>query len=261
MKKIFLNIAVLFFLLTHGVLGMAKTKIVATSLHAPTAIAFNLHGDMFISNWSADSIVKITAQGKSEVIYSGIPAPAGLVVDAHNNIYVASYQDNYILKIDNDGNAEKIASDFHTPTGIAWSNKGELLVTNRASGEVISVNIESGEKKVVATKLDLPVGVAQLPNGSLVVSQYSGKLTQINTAGDHKQLGDGFNRPGVGIVPVTDILVAVIDNGAGVVRLVNVDTGEVNLLASDLDGAVALAYFNHHYYAGTWGDGKIQTFL
>lgn len=260
MKNVFIKIAFLLVFLTYGASGMAKTQVVATSLHAPTGITFNHEGEMLITNWSANSIVKITSQGKQEVVYSGISAPAGIVVDSHNNIYVASYQDNYILKIDSKGNASKIASGFHTPTGIAWSNTGDLLVTNRATGEIIAVNIESGAKKVLATKLDLPVGVTQLPNGDLIVSQYSGKLTHINIAGLHKELGASFNRPGVGIVTVSESLVAVIDNGAGAVRLVNIDTGEVKLLASDLDGAVALAYFNHRYYVGTWNDGQIHVF-
>jgi len=105
--------------------------------------------------------------------------------------------------------------------------------------------------------------VTQLPNGDLVVSQYSGNLTHINAEGVHKQLGSGFNRPGVGIVTVSDRLVAVVDNGAGAVRLVNVDTGETKLLAllaSHLDGAVALAYFKGRYYVGTWNDGQVSVF-
>ena len=260
MKKNFIKFAFLLIFLTYGTFGMAQTQVVATSLRSPTGIAFNNKGEMLVTNWSGNSVVKITTQGKQQVVYSGISAPAGIVVDNHDNIYVASYQDDYILKIDNVGNASKIASGFHTPTGIAWSNKGELLVTNRSTGEIVSVNIETGAKKIVATKLSLPVGVTQLPNGDLVVSQYSGNLTHINAAGVHKQLGSSFNRPGVGIVTVSNRSVAVIDNGAGAVRLVNVDTGETKLLASNLGGAVALAYFKHRYYVGTWNDGQVRVF-
>lgn len=258
MKKLFIKVSVLLVFLTYGVLGIAQTHVIAKSLHAPTGIAFNHKGDMLVTNWSGNSIVKITPEGKPQVIYSGINAPAGIVVDANNNIYVASYQDNYILKIDSNGHASTIASGFRTPTGMAWSNMGDLLVTNRASGEIIAVDIDSGTKKVIATNLDLPVGVTQLSDGSLVVSQYSGKLTYINTKGDRKELGASFNRPGVGIVTVSNHLVGVIDNGAGAVRLVNVETGETELLAQDLEGAVALAYFNHRYYVGTWNDGQIH---
>ena len=64
----------------------------------------------------------------------------------------------------------------------------------------------------------------------------------------------------MGIVTVSDRSVAVIDNGAGAVRLVNVDTGETKLLANNLDGAVALAYFKGRYYVGTWNDGQIRVF-
>lgn len=56
----------------------------------------------------------------------------------------------------------------------------------------------------------------------------------------------------------SDRSVTVINNGIATVRLVNVDTGEVKLLISDLDGAIVLAYFNHRYYVGTWRNGQIH---
>lgn len=124
MKKIFVKINFLLVFLTYGVLGMAKTQVVATLLHAPTGIAFNREGEMLVTNWSANSIVKITQQGKQEVIYSGINTPAGIIVDLNNNIYVASYQDNYILKIDSNDKASKIASSFHTQEFL-----GQIVVT------------------------------------------------------------------------------------------------------------------------------------
>lgn len=260
MKTFLTRIAFLLVFITYGVSGMAQTKVVAESLHAPTGIAFNKKGEMLITNWSGNSIVKMTSEGKQEVVYSRINSPAGIVVDEQDNIYVSSYQDDYVLKIDTKGNTSKVATGFHTPTGIAWSNRGDLLVTNRSTGEIVAVNIVSGSKQVVASRLDLPVGVTQLPDGSLVVSQYSGNLTRIDTSGRHVELGAGFNRPGVGIVTVSKNMVAVIDNGAGAVRSVDIDSGKTELLAKNLSGAVALALFNHQYYVGTWGDGKVHSF-
>jgi len=52
MKKSFVKLAFLLIFLTYGTSGMAQTKVVATSLNAPTGIAFNNQGEMLVTNWS-----------------------------------------------------------------------------------------------------------------------------------------------------------------------------------------------------------------
>ncbi|PIT55033.1 hypothetical protein BHC44_01030 [Snodgrassella alvi] len=54
----------------------------------------------------------------------------------------------------------------------------------------------------MAQGLSTPVGVTQLPDNSLVVSQYSGRLTLIQHNGKQTELGADFKRPGVGIVTI-----------------------------------------------------------
>lgn len=110
----------------------------------------------------------------------------------------------------------------------------------------------------MAKQLTTPVSVTELPNGDLVVSQYSGRLTLIKTNGLQTELGADFIRPGVGIITVSNDTVVVIDNGAGAVRSVNVQIGKSELLAADLPGAVALAFYKNNYYVGTWDDGSIH---
>ncbi|MDF7676619.1 hypothetical protein PT286_07740 [Neisseriaceae bacterium ESL0693] len=122
----------------------------------------------------------------------------------------------------------------------------------------MSLNLKTGSKKIVAKQLTTPVSVTELPNGDLVVSQYSGRLTLIKTNGLQTELGADFIRPGVGIITVSNDTVVVIDNGAGAVRSVNVQIGKSELLAADLPGAVALAFYKNNYYVGTWDDGSIH---
>ena len=259
MKKNFLNFIVFIFITLYGGVCMAESTKVASGFNAPTGIAFDSVGSMYVTNWSGDSIVKIKANGERETVYSGISSPAGIVIDSEDNIYVSSYSDDYILKIKTNGQAEKISDGYHTPTGIAFSNSGQLLITNRSTGEIVSLNLQNGQKTVIVRGLSIPVGVTQLTDNSLVVSQYSGRLTFVSPNGDKKEIGDKFNRPGVGIVTISPEVVAVIDNGAGMVRKINVKTQEVQTIASSLSGAVALAFYNHRYYIGTWGDGAIHT--
>lgn len=260
MKKLLLSSIIFLFSTLFGGMSMAELKTIANSFNAPTGIAFDSAGAMYVTNWSSDSIVKINANGKKETVYSNISSPAGIVIDAQDNIYVASYGDDYILKISANGETKKISDGYHTPTGIAFSKSGKLLITNRSTGEIVSLDLNNGEKEIIVRGLSTPVGVTELPDNSLVVSQYSGRLTLIDPNGNKTELGSSFTRPGVGIVTISPSVVAVIDNGANMVREIDVKTKKVNTLVSSLSGAVALALHNNHYYIGTWGDGSVHKF-
>ena len=259
MKKRFLHYSLFIFLFFYSGLSMANLTKVASGFSAPTGIAFDSSGVMYVTNWSGDSIVKVKSNGEQETFYKGISSPSGIVIDKQDNVYVSSYSDDYILKITPNGKSQKISEGYRTPTGIAFSNNGQLLITNRSTGEIVSLDLETKQKTIVANGLSTPVGVTQLADNSLVVSQYSGRLTMIEPNGNKTELGDQFDRPGVGIVTISSNAVAVIDNGAGMVRQIDVKTKKVTNLASSLSGAVALANYNNHYYIGTWGDGSVYT--
>lgn len=237
-----------------------KLITVGSSFNSPTGIAFDSSGAMYVTNWSGNSIVKITADGKRETVYANISAPAGIVIDAKDNIYVSSYNDDYILKLTANGKSEKISEGYHTPTGIAFSNSGQLLVTNRSTGEIVALDLKSGQKKVIAHGLSTPVGVTQLPDNSLVVSQYSGRLTLIQPNGKQIELGAGFDRPGVGIVTLSPSVVAVIDNGANMVRKIDVKTKKISNIVSSIPGAVALAFYQNRLYIGAWENGFVYSY-
>ncbi|CRY56282.1 MULTISPECIES: Vgb family protein [Yersinia] len=237
---------------------MADSSIVYRGFNAPTGIAVDQQGAVYVTNWSGDSIEKIMANGEKEVLARDIASPAGIAVNRNGDVYVSSYSDNYILKISPEGVQSKISTGYHTPTGIAFSNNGNLLIANRSSGEISSLDLESGSAITVVKGLSLPVGVAELNDGSLVVTQYSGRLTHISPSGEKTELGHNFSRPGVGIVVESDDVIVAVDNGANAVKRVNVKSGKTELLADNFSGAVALAKQGNNYLVGTWNDGSIH---
>lgn len=259
MKVNYLKVLFILFYSLYGSNSMAKVIKLSSSFNAPTGIAFDSRNAMYVTNWSGDSITKIDVNGNETTFYSGITSPAGIVIDAQDCVYVASYSGNYIIKITPQGTGNIISEGFRTPTGIAFSRSGELLITNRSSGEVIALDLNSGKKQVVASGFITPVGVTELADRSLVVSQYSGDLTLVTREGNRKELGADFSRPGVGIITLSEHQVVVVDNGAGAVREVNTNTGRSKTLADNLSGAVALALYKNSYYIGTWDNGSIYT--
>jgi virginiamycin B lyase len=225
---------------------------------SPTGIAVGADGMVYVSNWSGDTVERITPDGGRSVFAAAISSPAGLAIGADGSVYISSYSGDYIERVARDGTRSRVAKDLATPAGIALSRNGRLLVANRSSGEILSIDAVSGDRRVVARSLSLPVGVVEMADGSLVATQYGGRLTRVLPDGKTQELGKSFDRPGVGIVADGPDAVLAIDNGAGVVRRVSFG-GLSRVVVNGLDGsAVALGRMaNGDLLVGTWGVGAV----
>lgn len=225
---------------------------------APVGIHALGDADLLVSNWSGGTVERVGANGTRTVFLDGISSPAGIAVDATGAVFVSSYSSDIIVRIAPDGRRETIADGLATPTGIAFARDGRLLIANRSSGEIVALDTKSGERSVVARGLSLPVGVVEMPDGSIVSSQYGGRVTRIRPDGKVQELGASFNRPGVGILADGDNAVLVIDNGASVVRRVSFD-GQSSVVVDGLSGsAVALGRAaDGDLLVGTWGGGNV----
>ncbi len=225
---------------------------------APTGIAFDSRGAMYVSNWGSGTVEKITPDGNRSTVISGIASPAGLIFDAADTLYIAAYSGDYIESLDKNGIRKRVADGLATPTGLCFSRSGRLITTNRSSGELVAINLSTGEKQVIAGSLSLPVGVAEMADGSYVVSQYGGRVTRVLPDGAQVELGEKFVRPGVGILAAGEDSVLVVDNGADVIRRLDF-SGKTEIIAENLAGSlVALGRDSAgRLYAGTWGAGNI----
>ncbi|ONH84065.1 serine/threonine protein kinase [Roseomonas mucosa] len=226
--------------------------------NSPVGIHALGDADLLVSNWGGGTVERVGANRARTVFLDGISSPAGIAVDATGAVFVSSYSSGNIVRIAPDGSRKTIAEGLATPTGIAFARDGRLLIANRSSGEIVTLNTATGSRSVVARGLSLPVGVAEMPDGSIVSSQYGGRLTRILPGGKVHELGQSFNRPGVGILADGDNAVLVIDNGASVVRRVSFD-GQSSVVVDGLSGsAVALGRAaNGDLLIGTWGGGNI----
>ncbi|GHU23960.1 hypothetical protein FACS189488_07600 [Betaproteobacteria bacterium] len=232
-------------------------ELVYSGFQSPVAIV-SVAGATYVSDWSANTVTRIDAYGRRSVIAKDIPAAAGLAVDGQGALFVSSYSADYILRIDPDGSARRVAEHLSTPTGLAFARDGRLLVANRGAGEVVAVNVTTGQVTRIAGEFSLPVGVVEMEDGSLVVSQYGGRVTRLLRNGQRQEIGASFNRPGVGILADGPNAVLVVDNGASAVRRVGFD-GASSIVANKLRGsAVALGRGQHQeLLVGMWGTGTV----
>lgn len=229
-----------------------------TGFSSPTGIASRPDGTVYVSNWGGGTVEQIKPDGSRSVFLSDISSPAGIAIDGAGYVFVSSYSDDYIVRVAPDGTIKRIVEGLATPTGIAFAANGRLLVANRASGEILSIDSANGQKRIIARSLSLPVGVVEMQDGSIVASQYGGRVTRILNDGSTQELGQSFSGPGVGIVADGPDAVLVIDNGASLVRRVSFD-GQSRSVTQRLDGsAVALGRAaSGDLLIGTWGTGAV----
>lgn len=225
---------------------------------APVGIAAGTNNTFYVSNWSSGGVDLVDAKGSRSVFLDGIASPAGIAVDPSGAVFVSSYSGDYIIRIAADGRRTRIAEGLATPTGIAFARDGRLLIANRASGEILALDIATGKRTILAKSLSLPVGIVEMADGSIVSSQYGGRVTRILKSGEVQELGQSFDRPGVGILAHGPDAVLVIDNGASVVRRVSFD-GKSRVVVEGLSGgAVAMGRAdNGDLLVGTWGGGNL----
>lgn len=225
---------------------------------APVGIHALGDTDLLVSNWGGSTVERVQPDGQRAVFLDNISSPAGIAVDAAGAVFVSSYSGDTVIRIAPDGTRETVADGLATPTGIAFARDGRLLIANRSSGEIVAFDTKTGHRTVVARGLSLPVGVVEMPDGSIVASQYGGRVTRTMSDGKVQELGQSFDRPGVGILADGTDAVLVIDNGTSVVRRVSFD-GQSRVVVDGLSGsAVALGRAaNGDLLIGTWGGGNV----
>ncbi|MCC5466647.1 NHL repeat-containing protein [Pelosinus baikalensis] len=223
---------------------------------SPTAIAFDSAGTMYVANWSGGTVERITRNGQRSVLASISGSPAGLACDAAGFVYVSDYKDS-IYRVSPSGDISVYAKGLHTPTGIAFNRKGDLLVTNRSSGEIVRVE-SGGKSSIIARGLHTPVGVVEHADGSLYVANYGYGITRI-VAGEIQTISTEFQSAGCGIVATTSGEILAVDASGGTVKKITANGREVTSIVSGLKSPVALAFNSSgQLFVGTWGDGSVR---
>ena len=262
-ERTFLTVLLLCLLATRPAWGAGPGpagEVVASGLAAPTGLAHDAQGRLWVAEWGADRIVRLDERGQRAEIIGGISQPAGIAFDAGGTLWAAGYGDGRIYAWTPAAGLRVAARGLDAPTGLFWSAETGLLAANRNAGEVVRIRPD-GSREVISAGHSFPVGIARLADGTLAVSCYGGSVDFVPPAGRRHSLAArdaGLARPGVGILAAGPDSVLVVDNGGGSVARLDAK-GRARVLAGSLPSPVGLGRApDGRLLVATWGDGAVR---
>lgn len=188
-----------------------ERSVFAGGLNGPSGLAISAAGEVYVASYRDDLVWRFTPAGVGSVFVQGLATPAGLSFDARGRLLIANRRTDQILAAHPDGRLEVAAEGLQTPVGAAEQPSGELMVSNIAGGIALvsagrraqTVNTEmrspgpgivpagrdavyvvdyggttvdridrQGRRSMIADGLSSPVGLAQAPDGALLVATW-----------------------------------------------------------------------------------------
>ncbi|MBV8489955.1 MAG: SMP-30/gluconolactonase/LRE family protein [Candidatus Eremiobacteraeota bacterium] len=190
-------------------------EVVGPAFSAPNDIAFDTHGNMYVSlegncqgaTCGRDgAIEKVSPSGKVSTVGSGFYAPLGIAIDATGDLFVADYNTDTVKKITPSGAISSVGSGFLSPTGVAVDRGGNVYVADyccvrRVATDGTITNVGSGFAQPALLALDAAgdVYLTNLDYGTVVkvAPPFSGP-----TSGTMTTVASGFTFPfGLAVTP------------------------------------------------------------
>jgi tetratricopeptide (TPR) repeat protein len=125
------------------ILANSTVRVIATGFSAPSGLAFDRTGNLYIANYASDTIDRISPDGTKATFSSGsnLKGPIGVAVDPTGNVYVANYKGGTIVRINPAGVSTVIATGFRKPYYLTMDDKGNLFVSQQADNSIVCLSL------------------------------------------------------------------------------------------------------------------------
>lgn len=133
-----------------AVLANSSVRVIATGFNAPAGLAFDRLGNLYVANFTSNTIDRISADG-TRMQFSGganIKGPIGVVCDDTGNVYVANYNGNTVARISPAGVSTIIGTGFKQPYYLTLDRDGNLFVSQQEDNTIVRITLP----KAVVTK-------------------------------------------------------------------------------------------------------------
>lgn len=117
-------------------------RITIKGFKGPTGITKDSKNNIYIANYSSNSITKITPAGVKSILTTGksLNGPIGLTVDKADNIYCANYVSGQVVKISPTGTVSVLAKGISKPYYL-YLDKNNLYVSEQGTNSVVIINL------------------------------------------------------------------------------------------------------------------------
>jgi streptogramin lyase len=152
---------------------------IKSALNAPSGVALDAHGDLFIADSNNNVVEEVTPAGKLSVVVgnghvgpptpgsatkSALDDPSGVALDARRDLFVADYNNNVVVKVTPAGKLTVVVgtghggpptpgpatkSDLNNPSGVALDSRGDLFIAD-SNNNVVEEVTPAGKLSVVA---------------------------------------------------------------------------------------------------------------
>jgi tetratricopeptide (TPR) repeat protein len=115
-------------------------KKVIAGFETPAGVTTDSHGNIYVANYKASIVEKITPSGIQTLKSDKLKGPVGLAVDAAGNVYVAGFNSNNIIKILPSGQTVTFVSGLNQPYYL-FIQDDILYITEQGKNNLVLFNL------------------------------------------------------------------------------------------------------------------------
>lgn len=123
---------------------------------------------------------------KKSSLFQNVQAPSGVAVDAHGNVYIASFSQNAVYKIDQNNNKTTFAGSntLGGPIGVAVDEKDNIYVANYTKNNIVKVSPDGKTKVLLLVKKPYCLNVDNNNKKLLITEQDKNTVIKFDLTGE-----------------------------------------------------------------------------
>lgn len=121
-------------------------RTVTDSFSGPTGITKDSKNNIYVANFTKDSIERINADGSKEIFIDkvGLLGPVGIAVDDIDNLYVANYNGNSIVRIGQDRQVTVLVDKVTKPYYLFYDKStAKLFATVQGNDALVEIDTKN----------------------------------------------------------------------------------------------------------------------